>query len=86
MLRPKKNSYKEFDNEKKFLRLKNSPPPHNFSNGPSLIRVEAGTRDLGLRAGVGDGVRDGIGVGVGFGVCVAVFLFVSRQVLYHIFN
>ena len=38
MLRPKKNSYKEFDNEKKFLRLKNSPPPpHDFSNGPSLI-------------------------------------------------
>ena len=37
MLRPKKNSYKEFDDEKKFLRLKNSPPPpHNFSNGPSL--------------------------------------------------
>ena len=39
MLRPKKNSYKEFDNEKKFLRLENSPPPpppHNFSNGPSL--------------------------------------------------
>ena len=30
-----KNSYKEFDNETKFLRLKNSP--HNFSNGPSLI-------------------------------------------------
>ena len=27
MLRPKKNSCKEFDNEKKFLRLKNSPPP-----------------------------------------------------------
>ena len=26
MLWPKKNSYKEFDNEKKFLRLKNSPP------------------------------------------------------------
>ena len=42
MLRPKKNSYKEFDNEKKFLRLKNSPPPpHNFSNGPSL-RVDIG--------------------------------------------
>ena len=39
MLRPKKNSHKEFDNEKKFLRLKNSPPPpHNFSNGPSLTR------------------------------------------------
>ena len=35
-----KNSYKEFDNEKKFLRLENSPPPppppHNLSNGPSL--------------------------------------------------
>ena len=28
MLRSKKNSYKEFDNEKKFLRLENpSPPP-----------------------------------------------------------
>ena len=27
----KKNSYKEFDNEKKI------PPPHNFSNGPSLL-------------------------------------------------
>ena len=38
MLRPKKNSYKEFDDEKKFLRLENSPPPHNFSNGPSLMR------------------------------------------------
>ena len=36
MLRPKKNSYKEFDYEKKFPRLENSPPPHNFSNGPSL--------------------------------------------------
>ena len=37
---PEKNSYKEFDNEKKFLRLENSPPPppHNFSNGPSLSR------------------------------------------------
>ena len=35
MLWPKKNSYKEFDNEKKFLRLENSP--HNVSNGPSLI-------------------------------------------------
>ena len=40
MLWPKKNSYNEFDNEKKFLRLENSPPPrpHNFSNGPSLKR------------------------------------------------
>ena len=38
MLWPKKNSYKEFDNEKEFLRLKNSPPPppHDFSNDPSL--------------------------------------------------
>ena len=26
MLWPKKNLYKEFDNEKKFLRLENSPP------------------------------------------------------------
>ena len=24
---PEKNSYKEFDNEKKFLLLENSPPP-----------------------------------------------------------
>ena len=40
MLRPKKNSYKEFDEEKKFLRLENSPPPpHNFSNGPSLASL-----------------------------------------------
>ena len=37
MLWPKKNSYKEFDNEKKFLLLENSPPPpYNFFNGPSL--------------------------------------------------
>ena len=36
MLWPKKNWYMEFDNEKKFLLLENSPPPHNFSNGPSL--------------------------------------------------
>ena len=40
MLWSNKNSCKEFDNEKKFLRLENSPPPHNFSNGPSL-RVSA---------------------------------------------
>ena len=41
MLWPKKNSYKEYDNEKKFLQLENSPPPppHNFSNGPFLIRT-----------------------------------------------
>ena len=41
MLWPKKNSYKEFYKEKKFLRIENSLPPppnhlHNFSNGPSL--------------------------------------------------
>ena len=30
MLWPKKNSYKEFGNEKKFLRLENSPPPITF--------------------------------------------------------
>ena len=36
MLWPKKNSYKEFDNEKKLLRLENSPPPDNFPNGPPL--------------------------------------------------
>ena len=32
----KKNLYKEFDNEKKFLRLENSPSLHDFSNGLSL--------------------------------------------------
>ena len=32
-----KKSCKEFDNDKKFLPLENSPSPHNFSNGPSLI-------------------------------------------------
>ena len=37
---PKKNSYKEFDNEKKFLRLENPHPHHNFSNGPSLRQVK----------------------------------------------
>ena len=33
MLWPKKNSYKEFDNEKEFLRLENSqhPPPRKIS-------------------------------------------------------
>ena len=40
MLRPKKNSYKEFDKEKKIPAARKfpSPPPHNFSNGPSLRR------------------------------------------------
>ena len=38
MLQSEKNSYKEFDNEKKVLRLQIPPPPlpHNISNGPSL--------------------------------------------------
>ena len=39
MLWAKKNSYKEFDNEKKFLGLENSPTPHSFSNGPSLTTL-----------------------------------------------
>ena len=35
MPRPKNNSYKEFDNENKFLWLKNSPPPTiTFLNEP----------------------------------------------------
>ena len=39
MLWPQINSYQEFDDEKKFLRARkfpSLPPPHNFSNGPSL--------------------------------------------------
>ena len=36
----KKNSCKEFDNEKNFRRLENSPHPYKFSNGPSLIPRE----------------------------------------------
>ena len=46
MLWPKKNSYKEFDNEKKFLRLENSPPHLNFCNGPSLIMFCFGADNL----------------------------------------
>ena len=35
MPQPKNNSYKEFDNENKFLWLKNSPPPTiTFLNEP----------------------------------------------------
>ena len=50
MLWPKKYSYKEFNKEKKFLRLENSPPPppHNFSNGPSL--KELGFEPPGVRS------------------------------------
>ena len=36
MLWPKKNSYKEFDNEKNSCGSKIPHPPHNVSNGPSL--------------------------------------------------
>ena len=37
MQRGQKNTYKENNNENKFMRLENSPPlPRNFSNGPSL--------------------------------------------------
>ena len=51
MLWAKKNSYIEFDNEVKFLRLENSPPPHNFSNGPSL-RVCHVKRALNYTTGI----------------------------------
>ena len=39
MLWPKKNSYKESDNEKKNSCDSKTPlpPPDNFSNGPSLM-------------------------------------------------
>ena len=39
MLWPTKNSYKEFDNEKNSCGSKFAPPPppHNFSNGLSLM-------------------------------------------------
>ena len=39
MLRPQKNSYKEFDHEKKFLRSKIPQPPHNFSNKSGAYQV-----------------------------------------------
>ena len=40
MLWPKKDLYKEFDNEKNSAAKKfpSPPPPYNFSNGPSLKR------------------------------------------------
>ena len=38
MLWPKKNSYNEFDNEKKFLRLENFPPPPPDNLGSELNR------------------------------------------------
>ena len=39
MLRPKKNSYEEFNNEKNSCGSKIPQPPHNFSNALSLIEV-----------------------------------------------
>ena len=41
MLWPKTTSYKEFDDEKKISAARKfpSPPPHNFSNGPSLSSI-----------------------------------------------
>ena len=49
MLWPKKNSYKEFANKKKFLRLENSPPPpYNFSNGLSLTNIRGSTKVIVL--------------------------------------
>ena len=48
MLWPNKNSYKEFYNEKKFLRLENSPPPPPPSPPPkkkTLLMVRPLVRD-----------------------------------------
>ena len=44
MLWPKKNSYKEFDNEKNSCgsNIPLPPPPNNFSNGPSLMGLQQG--------------------------------------------
>ena len=52
MLWPKKNSCKEFDNEKNSCCSKIPPPPppsHNFSNGPPLnsdLTVKVNNRPL----------------------------------------
>ena len=49
MLRPKKNSYKEFDDEKKFLRFENSPPPpHNLLKSWNRARKVSGTQGRAL--------------------------------------
>ena len=50
MLRPKKNSYEEFDNEKKFLRLENSPPPPPISFLPSAFKLASHEEELELRS------------------------------------
>ena len=57
MLWPKKNSYKEFDNEKKFPRLENSPPPDNFFNGLSLKDGPLENLSVGGGGGAGGGVQ-----------------------------
>ena len=41
MLRPKKNSFREFDNEKKFLPLKNFPPSPNLVPRVSHLPAQA---------------------------------------------
>ena len=49
MLRPKKNSYKEFDNKTKSCGSKiPHPRPHNFSNGPSLRQTHLTYDDINV--------------------------------------
>ena len=51
MLRPKKNSYEELDNEKNSCGSKIPlPPPLNFSNGPSLIHARIHANKLLITA------------------------------------
>ena len=52
MLWPKKNSYNEFDNEKKFLRLENPPfPPITFLMVRPLVKpVEISLREFIIRS------------------------------------
>ena len=51
MLRPKKNSYEEFDSEKKFLRLENSPPPSPpISFLPSAFKLASHEEELEFRS------------------------------------
>ena len=53
MLWPEKNSHKEFDNWEKFPAAQKfpSPPPHNFSNGPSLRPLHQYGRGQGSNYG-----------------------------------
>ena len=50
MLWPKKNSYKESDNEQKFLRLENSPPPPITFLMVRPLRKSYGIQPTPLRA------------------------------------